>query len=386
MALSGCYLLGFQGKDRGDRIGGGARHGIERERFLRVPQIIWGLNNQKIALARAALTARYLNRSLLMPTLSASLSHNSSSPAQTIPFDAVFSLDSFNSRCSGFVRIAREADVPDGAPAVEVIKGSGRRWTAARDLEHLEECRRQDHEVLEILGKNPFLWPDHWAVREYVTIFQCLELTSSIISDVEYVASRLELASSSRNPSYVAVHMRIERDWMIHCRNTEKRALEKEGKKLSICSSKEEIIDRVRRIESLKRPALVYLAVADVLLEEGESSLLRGWGEDLVPVEKKKLGVLDRYARHPYLIQAAIDYEICRRATVFVGNSFSTFSSLVVLQRTLDAPHSCESSFAYNLVTDKGSARPWLADLSKASLSEISYESLEVSCAVTPAP
>ena len=47
--------------------------GVRQDKFLEVPQIVWGLNNQKIAFARACLTARRMNRILLMPSLSASL-------------------------------------------------------------------------------------------------------------------------------------------------------------------------------------------------------------------------------------------------------------------------------------------------------------------------
>ncbi|KAH9795784.1 hypothetical protein KPL71_005322 [Citrus sinensis] len=36
--------------------------GIRKDKFLEVPQIVWGLNDQKIAFARACLTARLLNR------------------------------------------------------------------------------------------------------------------------------------------------------------------------------------------------------------------------------------------------------------------------------------------------------------------------------------
>ena len=42
--------------------------GIQQDKFLEVPQLVWGLNNQKIAFARACLTARMLNRTLLMPS------------------------------------------------------------------------------------------------------------------------------------------------------------------------------------------------------------------------------------------------------------------------------------------------------------------------------
>lgn len=54
-------------------LSSGSDSGIKKRRFIEVPQIVWGLNNQKIAFARACLTARMMNRTLLMPSLSASL-------------------------------------------------------------------------------------------------------------------------------------------------------------------------------------------------------------------------------------------------------------------------------------------------------------------------
>lgn len=61
----------------------------------------------------------------------------------------------------------------------------------------------------------------------------------------------------------------------------------------------------------LQTPIVIYLAVADDLLED--NSILEGWREGLLPLEKKKLGILDLYKKHPYLIQSAIDYEVCLR-------------------------------------------------------------------------
>lgn len=80
---------------------------IRRDKFLEVPQIIWGLNNQKIAFARACLTARFLNRSLLMPSLSASLFYKEVDLLQPVSFDKVFDFNKFNARCHGFVRLAQ---------------------------------------------------------------------------------------------------------------------------------------------------------------------------------------------------------------------------------------------------------------------------------------
>ncbi|KAE8734342.1 hypothetical protein F3Y22_tig00000773pilonHSYRG00236 [Hibiscus syriacus] len=85
--------------------------GIRRDKFLEVPQIVWGLNNQKITLARVCLTARMLNRTLLMPSLSASLFYKEINRLQPILFDKVFRFERFNSLCNGFVRLGRYLDL-----------------------------------------------------------------------------------------------------------------------------------------------------------------------------------------------------------------------------------------------------------------------------------
>ncbi|KAF3585605.1 hypothetical protein F2Q69_00032365 [Brassica cretica] len=128
-------------------------------------------------------------------------------------------------------------------------------------------------------------------------------------------------------------------------------------------------------------------------VKEGESSVLKGWREGLIPFEKKKLGVKEEvYDKYSYLFQSAIDYEVCLRADVFVGNSFSTFSSLIVLERTQKARRlgfvsTCEDggnvwrSYAYNLAGEsEGVPRRRMTNMTHSSLQAISYGSNSVSC------
>ncbi|XP_047973746.1 O-fucosyltransferase 23-like [Salvia hispanica] len=374
----------------------------EKSKFLEVPQIVWGLNNQKIAFARACLTARMLNRTLLMPSLSASLFYKEVDQLRPISFDKVFQFEEFNARCQGFVRLGRYSEVLDTRDVFELQKGSGRRWTVEKDLEQLREFGKapyDEYQVIRVVGKNPFLWHDHWPAKDYAKIFECLDLVEEISREADKVVSKIrEIGKEERSRDsrlqvnvnatlqstpYVAVHMRIEKDWMIHCKKLEQRLNVSE-----ICSSKEQIMRRVGSIVGLETPIVVYLAVADNLLED--NSILEGWGEGLLPYEKKKLGVLDVYKKHPYLIQSAIDYEVCLRSDVFVGNTFSTFSSLVVLERTqwmmsAGVAQRCGldvrwPSYAYNLEDESNGPRPWAANMSDVSLQAISYGSNRVSC------
>ncbi|KAL2944849.1 O-fucosyltransferase 23 [Bienertia sinuspersici] len=382
-------------------------YGIRRNKFLEVPQIVWGLNNQKIAFARACLTARMLNRTLLMPSLSASLFYKEIDQLQPISFDKVFQFKKFNSLCNGFVRLGRYSELLNQTDVQELQKGSGRKWTSVRDFEQLKEFSSDpydQYEVVRVVGKNPFLWHDHWPVKDYARIFECLVLVDEFAREADRVVSRIRAAGKEVSDKqvlveqgegvngensklqvmpYMAVHMRIEKDWMIHCKNLEQRSNITE-----ICSSKEEIIERVGSIKELNKPTIVYLAVADSLLED--KTILSGWQEGLLPLEKKKLGVGHVYDKYPYLIKSAIDYEVCLRADVFVGNSFSTFSSLIVLERTQKMMHSgvlssCSNnirwpSYAYNIMGDFNGPRKWLTNMSDTSLQAISYGSNHVTC------
>ena len=374
------------------------------EKFLEVPHIVWGLNNQKIAIARAALTARYLNRTLIAPTLSSSVFVNSS---DAMPFTNLFSLTSFNCRCNGFAKIIHAPSVSARGSSLDVAMvnlGSGRKWTTERDKQHLIALTRDGYEgiaIIKMIGRNPFLWPDHWPVHDYATVLECLILTDSLQSQVDRVVTKLRRASSrirsqlAQNgngtatksvedfkPRYVAVHMRVERDWRLHCRHLEDRALRMTARQPHICASKEEIAKQVSLIPQLRKPAVIYLAMADALLED--PNLLQGWGEEMVLLEKKSLGVMKLYQKLPYIMQSAIDFEICKLADVFAGNSFSTFSSLVVMARTmemkrrgeLDACGTPMPSFAYNV---RG-PRPWVTNMSEPTLKSVSYGSEEVAC------
>ncbi|VFQ59916.1 unnamed protein product [Cuscuta campestris] len=364
---------------------------IQKPKFLEVPQIVWGLNNQKIAFARACLTARMLKRKLLMPSLSASLFYKEVDLLDPISFHKVFQFETFNSRCSDFVQLGHFPKVLNRSDAVELQKGSGRKWTVEKDYDQLVEFSKHpydQYQVVKVVGKNPFLWHDHWPAKDYARVFDCLVFVDQISKEADKVISTVRNAMGkvklSQPAPYMAVHMRIEKDWMIHCKKLEQRLNITE-----ICSSKEEIMDRVRNIIGLKIPIIVYLAVADTLLED-EDSILEGWDEGLIVREKKRLGVTGIYKKHPYLIQSAIDYEVCLRSDIFVGNSFSTFSSLVVLDRTQKMIKSGNvrmcgvdarwPSFAYNLLGQSNGPRPWVTNLSDSSLQSISYGSNQIHC------
>ncbi|KAG5570836.1 hypothetical protein H5410_060602 [Solanum commersonii] len=151
-----------------------------KQKFLEVPQIVWGLNNQKIAFARACLTARMLNRTLLMPKLSASLFYKEVELLKPISFDKIFQFERFNSICKGFVQLSRYSDVSNQSDVIELQKGSGR-------SKHPYDAR----EIIRIVGKNPFLWHDHWPTKDYAKVFKCLALVEEISTEADKVVSKI---------------------------------------------------------------------------------------------------------------------------------------------------------------------------------------------------
>ncbi|KAJ6676316.1 O-FUCOSYLTRANSFERASE 23 [Salix viminalis] len=94
---------------------------------------------------------------------------------QPISFDKVFQFDKFNALCNGFVQLGRYSDLRNRTGVYELQKGSGRKWTVERDLDQLKEFSEDSfdgYEVIRIVGKNPFLWHDHWPVKDYARVFR----------------------------------------------------------------------------------------------------------------------------------------------------------------------------------------------------------------------
>ncbi|PPD74555.1 hypothetical protein GOBAR_DD28518 [Gossypium barbadense] len=281
--------------------------GIHRDKFLEARQLVWGLNNQKIAFARACLTARMVNRTLLMPSLSASLFYKETDSLQPVSFNDVFWFERFNSLREGFIRLAHYSDLKNRTRFIRLAHYSaqgfirGRKWTVERDLEQLKQSiingPIEMHDVIRVAGKIPFLWHDHWPVKDYARVFECLVLVDEISKEADKVVSKIRRmgrqlrseageGSSLQLAPYVTVHMRVEIDWMIRCNKLEQRS-----GVCQISSSKQEIMERRGKIINFEAPIVVDLA-------------------------------------------SAIGYEVCSKADILVSNNFSTFSSLIVLERT----------------------------------------------------
>ncbi|TYH48220.1 hypothetical protein ES332_D10G053100v1 [Gossypium tomentosum] len=201
--------------------------GIHRVKFLEARQLVWGLNNQKIAFARACLTARMVNRTLLMPSLSASLFYKETDSLQPVSFNDVFWFERFNSLREGFIRLAHYSDLKNRTRVynLRAVEANGLKWTVERDLERLKQSiingPIEMHDVIRVAGKIPFLWHDHWPVKDYARVFECLVLVDEISKEADKVVSKIRRmgrqlrseageGSSLQLAPYVTVHINIQ--------------------------------------------------------------------------------------------------------------------------------------------------------------------------------
>ncbi|KAL9152253.1 hypothetical protein ABFS82_11G109400 [Erythranthe guttata] len=131
-----------------------------------------------------------LNRTLLVPSLSVSLFYKEVDHLKPISFDKVFQFEKFNLLCKGVVQLGRYSQISNKTDSLEIQKGSGRKWTVEKDLEQLQQLTGHPYNrcgTIRIVGKNPFLWHDHWPLKDYAKVFECLVLVEEISKEADKV-------------------------------------------------------------------------------------------------------------------------------------------------------------------------------------------------------
>jgi hypothetical protein len=130
----------------------------------------------------------------------------------------------------------------------------------------------------------------------------------------------------------IALHVRAEADWLEHCVKWESIP---DGIIRDNCLSNTKNLVHTLEYAGIQRGSMVYLAGGYQKLElrtnEYLSPLVDAFHivtkEDVMP----SLSVQQLLEMREFF--AAIDYEICERVPVFVGNSVSTFSALLLASR-----------------------------------------------------
>ena len=133
-------------------------------------------------------------------------------------------------------------------------------------------------------------------------------------------------AKGSPRGGFTALHLRVESDWIEHCKRWEKRNRDN-------CMSNTDSLDSVFTIEGVDRRQPVYIAwqANGTALQDGRG-LSRLAGYTLVSKETLATDILAPFGGQRELL-ASIDLLVCDAASRFVGNSVSTFSAYLLLRR-----------------------------------------------------
>ena len=181
-----------------------------------------------------------------------------------------------------------------------------------------------------------------------------------------HVVDQLFALSGTQN-SFMAVHQRVEDDWLEHSVHMDRLF----GFRGEFWVSSADIQARVDALSHLKGMKVVYLSVAEnnidrTFRKEEFRNFFRTWEiNGAHHVARIFSNFSDPYGvrEMPYLLQSAVDFLICKSSAVFVGNGYSTFSQMVSRQHSFDGKpsfvyngmkHSSESQKAVKLRTDKG--------------------------------
>ncbi|MGM8362771.1 hypothetical protein ACSV4D_12735 [Flavobacterium sp. ARAG 55.4] len=150
-----------------------------------------------------------------------------------------------------------------------------------------------------------------------------------------------------------AIQIRTESDWKKHA-----EFLEISDQKESVLVSLDKIISMLSTVSKSK----------NIFFTSGENH------QEIINYFKKKNYSCNYFfdSKLEYEINAAINFEICSRASFFIGNSRSSYSNLISLKRALRL--STDKSFIYNygneihLRIDKGLQTTALESISKKTI------------------
>lgn len=199
-----------------------------------------------------------------------------------------------------------------------------------------------------------------------------LAFSPRVVDEAQAVTDQLMRASGGQG--FLGVHMRVETDWMEFCVTSELQ----HGRALAVdllpvyvastpspssdavrkgtyaampgvddavedayplvpvrkCFSSAEVQRRVNALPAARALNVVFVAVGEDLPPGNENAAsAAAWGRDGVGQGVFTSHALAPHLRKlPYTLQAAVDMEVCSRATLFVGSSWSTFANRVARQ------------------------------------------------------
>lgn len=262
-----------------------------------------GLNNQKLALLGLVKLAKREGYAVSIPMLSDYRGETLS--ASLVPFGSVYEEDQFVSFLKRFGVAVSRAD-----PTITL-----RSWDCFSNA------------FTEVDGDNDAKIPEH--VTSFIL---SLRLTSRLQSVVDGICRKLDDLQSEP----IGCQLRVEKDWKAHTQTLATRVKSGTIQLEDFGIGAPEILSKVRRTPDLQNAKILYAALDQYQLSESLPDLKeRARLLDFELWCKTDFEFVD-LAALTRIDASCVDFEVCRRCNVFVGNTRSTFANLMALTHYAD--------------------------------------------------
>lgn len=149
-----------------------------------------------------------------------------------------------------------------------------------------------------------------------------------IIHKSKGILNRLRMKSNI----IITLHLRSEDDWINHCNNWQSI---NDGIIRDNCYTNTEMIDLTLLLSGIPEGSSIYIAGAYTKEDKKKPVFLRLFKKFHIFFQHDFLNdeISKDFLENQREIFAAVDYEICKESDIFIGNSVSTFSAMLLLTR-----------------------------------------------------
>ena len=309
---------------------------------------IHGLNNQKIDIMSAVAIANTVNRTLVLPYLFADLLQTKN---EVLDFGEVFDSKYLKDALSEFVCLATfeelGSDFTDDAVVVL-------RHGSLQSLSYYDGLFGPHVHEKYVLLDRPVAELAQFPVNMMYLPALATQVRSALRPSPQLRHAASEIIRQF-SPAYLAIHLRVEDDWKVHCASRERAHFNS----LKMCYRPEDVAPQLSNfLEANNDVKDVYLAVGNDVSDAELAPIYALQATHGVKFWRKN-GLLLRslgtsISSFPHIKLAALDFEICSRATAFVGNSYSSFAQEIAKTFQGDSYIYNIDSTDFALRTDKG--------------------------------
>lgn len=294
-------------------------------------QVCNGFANQRVAVLSGIILAAQLNRTVILPRLLL----NGTQPTETevnedtsgsVPFGHMFDVGLFTERLAARgVRTSEHASNP--SQAVSVKAGSYRDLLSVLNTTY----SAQQHIRLDCpMFRVP---PDVLTAQASLVfgIMDAMQPSTRLMGMLQRVDAKLR--SLTKAKAYNVLHLRAEIDWVLHCKRWEHLP---DGIVRDNCMNNTETVGEQLRMHGVNAQVPLLLATswaqADKTLISAAVESLRSSNYNVIFrhelfSDDTELASLTREE------SALVDYYLSLNAQQFVGNSVSTFSAMLIMER-----------------------------------------------------